>query len=105
MSHIIQKGKFKILDNYSPVIGITENELSACFDKLGIDYSSTVIRSPDPSNIEEYYTLHAQILEQLGKSVNIIDSTNARYADARAVSVLQLVQRPGVNHCQYDKGG
>lgn len=72
----IKSGKFRILDNYSAIAGITENEV---LDSLGSGYASGIVRSNDPRNVEEYYELHGQLLEQLGTSVNIIDSTNARY--------------------------
>lgn len=72
----IKSGKFRILDNYSAIVGIAENEV---LDSLGSEYASGIVRSNDPRDIEEYYELHGKLLDQLGTSVNIIDSTNARY--------------------------
>lgn len=72
----IKKGKFKILDNYTSIIGISENEV---LNSLGKEYAEGVVTSKDPRNIDEYYELHGRLLDELGDSVNIIDSTNARY--------------------------
>ena len=72
----IKKGKFRILDNFSAIAGIKEDEV---LESLGEEYAAGVVRSDDPRDIEKYYKLHGELLEELGRSVNIIDSTNARY--------------------------
>lgn len=72
----IKNGKFRVLDNYSAIAGISEDEV---FDSLGSEYAAGIIRCNNPKDIEEYYALHGKLLDQLGMSVNIIDSTNARY--------------------------
>lgn len=79
IGEFIEKGKFKILDNYSPIIGIPEHEVLENLHPLGIDYYAGIIRSNDPQNVEKYYKLHGKIIEKLGRAVNIIDSTNGRY--------------------------
>lgn len=72
----IKSGKFRILDNYSAITGISEDEV---LDSLGIEYATGIVRCEDPRDLDEYYELHGRLLDELGMSVNIIDSTNARY--------------------------
>lgn len=76
IAEYIEKDKFRILDNYSSIVGISKNEV---LDSLGPNYAKGVVASRDPRDIEEYYEIHGKLLDQLGMSVNIIDSTNARY--------------------------
>jgi KaiC/GvpD/RAD55 family RecA-like ATPase len=74
----IKKGTFRILDNYSSIIGITEKET---MDGLH-EYAKGIIHA-DPHDVDKYKEKHDSVLNELEKtgktSVNVIDSTNARY--------------------------
>jgi len=73
----VAAGKFKILDNFSAISGISKNEV---LSQIPQSLHSAIIRVDNPENRETYYKLQLEIMEDLGTGgVNVIDSTNERY--------------------------
>lgn len=72
----IKQGKFKILDSYSAINEITADEVA---ESLGDSFSKAVIRVNDPFDINEYYRMHNELLDNSSGAINVIDSTNTRF--------------------------
>lgn len=69
--------KFKILDSYSALNGISQKE---SFLNLSDEMKKSIVRVDNPYDVENYYNLQVDVMNSIGSpGVNVIDSTNKRY--------------------------
>ncbi len=78
IEEFIQKGIFKIIDNYSVINCLSKVEVDKCIGNEVL--SSCLIRINNPYDTDNYFKEQLALIDKMGTGgVNIVDSVNERY--------------------------
>ena len=91
LEEYVQSGLFRIFDNFSSPLGITEQEVNEVIPE---SFRPAIIRVEDPADLESYYRLQVSTLEAMGMGgINVIDSTNERYEMMKKVKITEEARK------------